>query len=1213
MPIEFTDDQLRAIGAHGTDLLVAAAAGSGKTAVLAERIIRIITNPIKPVDIDRLLVVTFTESAAAEMRQRISNKLSEIYEADPENERLARQIMLIPSANISTIHAFCRKVMKQYFHYIDLDPEFRVGDETELQLLRYQVLDEIFEDGYSAEDNTAFTDLVESYGGGKTRDESLAGLIFKLFEFVESSPYPEYTLKRYAEMYEDAEKGLDASRWADVLRGEIKRELDGALAAARRCIELSCEPNGPVKYISALQDDETQVLYLLNQIGKPLRELYEALQNTSFSRLYTYRSKDNADVSESLKNMVKNIRDSEYKERIQKLKSEYFVKHPDNMEQDVRSLRVPINTLTEITLKFMVLYAEAKRERGIVDFNDMEHYCIDILISGGPEHPEPTAAARELSARFVEVMIDEYQDSNAVQELILSSVSKTRFMVGDVKQSIYKFRRANPYLFIDKYERFGSGGTSGMLVDLSMNFRSRDDVLNAANYFFSRIMTKEVGETVYDSRAALYPGAGFPEETVPGMYAVEFDLVEYLRPENEPEENPNEVLADISKASAEASIIGQRILSFLNPNNPLMVTDNITKSIRPCKKSDIVILLRSVGAVGRVMVDELKKLDIDANAGNAADFFESVEIMTSLSFLQIIDNPRQDVYLITVLHCPVYGFTPDELLDIRHLDVNKTFFECVEMSGGPKAKSFLNDLYRWRDKAVYTPISDLLSLVYNDTGYYSIAGALPGGFMRQANMRELLDRAAEYEATSFKGLFHFIRYMERLRKSGAEIRAAEPTDASAEDQVRIMTIHKSKGLEFPVVFVSMLGRQFNRMDEREDVIFHQDLGIGAAYVNINERTKTDTLPRFAVSKRIRLESLSEELRVLYVAMTRAKEKLILTGCVDRLEKRLEKWRYAASLSENALPVYYLASCQNYLDFLAPCLEQGLSSTQNGIFNIRNARFDIKLFNSQSRALVKHEGERLSGLRFGALHGIQSGQNRSGRESEIAKGLWWSYPCVSDLDLPSKVSISEVKRLYYNEMIGAASETKRIRPEFPSPSFLRMDSTETVMFRGTAIHTVMEHLDLNRHTDAMGVKSLVDNLIAANILPSGAETLIPREKIVRFTQSPLAERIRRSGDVRRETPFVLGLPAKEIYHGSASDEIILVHGIIDCWFSENGKNIIVDYKSDSIPVDGVHALIDEYRVQMSIYTKAIENITGQAASEVLLYLFAIDGTVRVSDC
>ena len=1207
--MEFTEDQIRAVDARGADLLVAAAAGSGKTAVLTERIARLVTDPYKPVDIDRLLVVTFTEAAAAEMRERIAGKLERAFEADPGNERLARQIMLLPAANISTIHAFCRKVMKQFFYRTDLDPEFRVGDETELQLLKYQVLDDIFEEEYSIEGNTPFTDLAESYGGGKTSDEGLAELILSLFEFAENSPYPEYALRKYADMYSEADYGLDASVWAGVMRSEIKRELDGALSAVRRCIDLSVQPMGPAKYLDTLRDDESQVLRLLSAMDKPLADIYESLRDIAFGRIYAYRSKDSANVSDALKNTVKGIRDSEYKERLQKLKSDYFFKHPDDMLRDVKRLRGPIKTLADITQKFMRLFAEAKRERGIVDFHDMEHYCIEILYEGDPERPVYTDAARELSAKFAEVMIDEYQDSNAVQELILTAVSRTRFMVGDVKQSIYKFRRANPYLFIDKYERYGGAGESGVLVDLSMNFRSRGEVLNAVNYFFKRIMTRAVGETAYDSRAALYPGAEFPDGAWPGVYAAEFDLIEYIKQEDGDDTNADELLADISKASAEAGVIGRRILSFLNPDNPLMVADVVTKTLRPCKKSDIVVLLRSVGTVGRVVADELKSLDIDATAGNTAGFFESVEIMAALSFLHIIDNPRQDIYLITVLHCPVYGVTPDELLEIRYIDTDITFFECTELSDNPKVKIFMEDLRRWRARAVYTPVSDLLSQVIEETGYYNIAGSMPGGAMRQANLRELLDRAAEYEATSFKGLFHFIRYMDRLRKSGADIRADEPADASGGDQVRIMTIHRSKGLEFPVVFVSMLGRRFNRADEREDVIFHDKMGIGAVYVDLEKRTKTETLPRFAIAKRIRLESLSEELRVLYVAMTRAKEKLILTGCVDRLEKRLERWAYAAGSSGNTLPEYYLASCADFLDFLGPCLSEGLSARRDVFYTNEGASFDIKVFTSPSRAAFKREGDRQARLRVEALADLRAGLNYSGRETEIAEALWWAYPYGADQGLPSKVSISEVKRSYYKEMTGAAADTRRARPVFDTPAFLRAGA-EVGVYRGTAIHTVMEHLDLDRHTDPAAVRGLIDSLVAANILPAGAEGLIPAEKIARFTHSDLARRMRESPDVRRETPFVLGLPAKDIYHDSGSDETILVHGIIDCWLVDRGKIVLVDYKSDAVPPGGIPSLIDEYRVQMSVYAKAVEQITGQAPSEVLLYLFAVDAAVEV---
>jgi len=719
-------------------------------------------------------------------------------------------------------------------------------------------------------------------------------------------------------------------------------------------------------------------------------------------------------------------------------------------------------------------------------------------------------------------------------------------------------------------------------------------------------MTKEVGEIIYDSHAALHAGAVFPNEPNLGMYAAEFNLIEYVKHSKESNKNVDELLSDISKASAEAEIVGQRILSYLNPDSPLMVTDN--NQLRPCKKSDIVILLRSERNIGRIFVDTLKNLDVEAKTGVGSNFFESVEVMTALSFLQIIDNPRQDVYLITVLHSPVYEFTPDELLELRYIDTDKTFFECVEMAGKQKTEKFLKDLSHWRDKSIYMCISDLLSQVYDDTDYYNIVGALPGGTMRQANLRELLDRAVRYEDTSFKGLFHFIRYMEHLQKSGAEIRAVEPEGESVEDHVRIMTIHQSKGLEFPVVFVSMLGKQFNRQDEREKVIFHQGLGIGAVFVNTEKRTKTETLPRFAAAKRIRLESLSEELRVLYVAMTRAKDKLVLTGCVDRLGKRLEKWRYAAGLLENTLPEHYLAMSQNFLDFLTPCLINGID--KGGLFSVEDACFDIRLHTSQSRSIVKREDVRLSGLRFDALRDIKAGQNHSGQESEIAQALWWKYPFATEQDLPSKVSISEIKRVYYSEMTGGAENIRKPQPTFNPPEFLSKDKKQASMYRGTAIHTVVEHMDLDQHIDEHSVKTLVNSLVAGNILPADTESIIPIKRIVHYARSPLADRIRKSTNVQREIPFVLGLPAKDIYPKQASDETILVHGIIDCWFEENGKIILVDYKSDALPAGGMDELINEYRIQMEIYSEAILRTCGQAPSEVLLYLFSINSAVQV---
>jgi ATP-dependent helicase/nuclease subunit A len=1265
----FTREQKRAIETRGVDLLVSAAAGSGKTAVLVERVFRLITNDQKPVDIDRLLVVTFTEAAASEMKRRVADLLAQKRAEEPGDAHLARQANLLPLAHISTIHAFCRKMMKRYFYLADLDPEFKVGDEAELRLIQSQALEDLFEEEYGREDNDAFIDLVESYGGAKTRhdafDNELRELVLRLYEFTDSVPYPEHALRQYAERFDVEPDGLDSTAWARILKEEIRRELESALAAADRAEYYAALPGGPEKYRAALESDRRQILFLLELAESSLTDLDQALQNIYFERIYAYRGKAAESISDALKTKVKALRDTEIKGRLEKIRDEFFFQSPRNMARDIERLRPAARALTALTLQFRQKYAEAKKERNLVDFGDMEHFCIEILLEGSPEHPVPSQAARELSTRFTEILIDEYQDSNAAQEMILWAIAGkapgNRFMVGDVKQSVYQFRQADPQIFMDKYEHFApasepekiSTDSLGLRIDLSQNFRSRESVIHTVNFFFSQLMTKEMGGAAYDSAAALYPGAEYP--SIFGAYNTEIHLVEYRKPD--PEELKNfqdtqEMIEEMTKAAAEAKVIGQRVLYFVEGANPLMVMDSRTKSPRPCRCGDIVILVRSLGAAAETLTEELKNLNIKAYTGSGTAFFETVEIMTALSFLQIIDNPRQDIHLITVLHSPVYALTPDELLEIRLADKDgafddSTFYACLiryldqtpdlsdeqnslNASARQTLTAFLADLWRWRDLAVYTPISELLSIVYVETGYYDLAGAAPGGGLRQANLRALLDRAAQYETTAFKGLFHFIRWMDRLRgtRAGETLggRTASTESEDFADTVRIMTIHKSKGLEFPVVFVSMLGRQFNRTDERKNVILHPEMGFGPVYVNTKQRTKTETLPRFSLAKKIRLESLSEELRVLYVAMTRAKEKLVLTGCVDKLAANIEKWCAFIHWKETALPAYYRAGCQRFLDFIMPCLarhkdgavlremaDEPLISGQSSVYDAP-ARFEIMFSAGGAASAVQREDIETSDQRLDALRTLRAGQNHSGQEKEIRAKIWRRYPFEDQKNLPSKISISEVKRLFYAEMFqdSAALERATSGNLFPPPLFRQKERAVSSARRGTAIHTVLEHLDPHTQTDEQSVRALLDSLTARNLLAPEDRAVIPAEKIVRFVHSALAERIRRSPSVTREAPFVMGLRESEIYSKKTDGgETILVHGVIDCFFEEDGEIVLVDYKSDYVNEKALPDLIGSYRIQLDIYRKAIERSTQKKVKETLIYFLAADLTIDTS--
>ncbi|MDR2749778.1 MAG: helicase-exonuclease AddAB subunit AddA, partial [Clostridiales bacterium] len=1100
MGMDFTKEQLAAIDARGKDLLVAAAAGSGKTAVLVERIMRIITDADKPVDLDRLLIVTFTEAAAAEMRGRIEAALIKRLELQPGNERAAKQLALVPIASISTIHAFCRRIMKQYFNLADLDPDFRVGDDAELRLIKAQVMEDLFEEEYAIEDNVDFFELVECFGGGKTKDIGLGELVERIYEFVQSSPYPAETLDRYEAMFGLEEGELDSTSWAGVLKEEIWREAQGAIDSVDRLIGMASAEQGPIKYIAALKSDRLAAEGLIGTLEGTLLESYEYLKSMKWSRIFSYTAKTVPQPSEFLKEKVKKLRDKEVKERINGIKTKCFFKSPEAMAKDIGSLRDLVSKLARLTRIFSSRYQAAKKEKNLVDFSDMEHYSIEILLGSSSENQELTIAARELSRKYVEVMIDEYQDSNLLQEMILGAVaSGGRFMVGDVKQSIYKFRRANPKLFIEKHETYcldPDKDWPNLRVDLSKNFRSRAEVLNAANFIFCQVMDKSVGEISYDDRAALYPGAQYPEGAL-GMYSCEAIIVEYLKPDGTPADDSEEdELEELSKAALEAQEIGKRIMDFVNPDDPLMVAEN--GELRPCAFGDIVILTRSVTKLGESISQELKKVGIPAYADVQSSFFDSLEVKTALSFLKLVDNPRQDIHLVAALHSPAYGLTPDEMIDIRLQEPELSLYDCITaklaLGGCPKLEKFKKDLDSWRDEAVFVPVSDLISKVFMDTGYYAMAGAMPGGTLRQANLRTLIKKSAEFEKTDFRGLMQFLRYMERLQASGADLRSSEGTRLGAEGSgcVRIMTIHKSKGLEFPVVFVSMLGRKFNTMDEANPIILHQELGFGPVRFNTDLRTKTNTLPHFALAKKTRVENLSEELRILYVAATRAKEKLVFTGCVTKISEKREKWTSVACSDSLVLPEHYRTKCSCFLDFLAPCLARHKSGVELVSSYLGDpelpalkghpAEFDVRIVEGIALRKAEHSFRQAAAKKLEALKGMDKDSNLSGKRELIEQALWWNYPFYSHLGIPSKVSISEMKRRYYSETTEDSEPyDKTLAIHFGLPAFLKEGREVTGIERGTAIHTVMERLDVWKHRDLKSLHELCKELIAQNIL------------------------------------------------------------------------------------------------------------------------------------
>ncbi|MCL2603354.1 MAG: helicase-exonuclease AddAB subunit AddA [Defluviitaleaceae bacterium] len=1215
--IKFTASQQAAIDCDAVNILVNAAAGSGKTAVLTARIMRHIRQGI---GLDRLLVVTFTEAAAASMKDKITEKLHEAM-AESGMGFLARQAASLPHADISTIHAFCRKLVKEHFQQVGLDPAFRVGDDAELSLIKASVMQELFEEEYreaALGDPRGFLDLADVYGG-KAKDERLEVLVQKVYDFLESDPFPAAAAERYAAMYGTGSQSdcavygdTDAlGVWITIAREELAQGLAAAAENTARARMLCTLPGGPDKYTERLERDAETVLRLQDSLGGTFEEMYDAFRSIDWGRLPSIGKKDEVDAE--LKERVQRVRNKGVKKAVDDLAKGVFFAPPQKMRGDIASLAPRVRALMGLATRFAHAYAAEKRTRNLLDFSDLEHFAIRVLYPNGPEDMTPGLTSDLLGQKFHEVLIDEYQDANEVQELILSAVCKRRFMVGDMKQGIYRFRRANPILFKRKYDTYShhwnpsAPPSLGVRIDLSQNFRSRAEVIDGVNFFFSQLMCRDVGEIDYDDAATLKTGASYPPWPENQRFNMMVDLLDEGGGEEETDEDDEADVKNTSPLKNEARMIAERVRGLLKTQQ---VWDAELGAYRLCRLSDMVILTRSLTGIAPDIIEELKDCGIPAVADMGAAFFEQIEVKTALSFLRVTDNPRQDIDLVTVLGTPTYGVDEDELLQIRLHGGDGDFYDCVlayigSAEGTPgedrtlhdKLNRFHDDLLRFRAAATCLPISRLIGLIYDTTRYPAYMAAMPGGAARLANLRLLLERAISFEETRLTGLFHFTRYIQRLYDSNAADRVgAAAAEASNTDSLRLMTIHKSKGLEFPIVFVSFLGRKFNTEDERQPVILHSESGIGAYYTDTALRTQSNTLPRFSLQRLTRRENLSEELRCLYVAMTRAMQCLILTGrCADYTRDR-EKWLDAAEAPTPLLPVYYRRSASRYLDWIMPCL---LRNTDSPVFTLHvHKTADFPALYSEFR--IPNPEFTSPGSESQTLDPESPPPHSESQIPNPEFPTFYSDFRLPTSEFPSKLSISELKRLYASDLTpDSTPQADPFPPIFDPPQFIKASQGMTPMRMGSILHAITEHMDYHTHTTPERIEALITRLIDKNLLTPDEAAVIDRKKIETLTASPLADRIRAAKQLHREVPFVMKLETGT-----------LVHGIIDAFFEEGGQIVLIDFKSDHTHDTSETDLIARHSVQLDIYKKALTAATAKAVKEVLLYSFALGRAITV---
>ena len=1276
MGVSWTTEQQQVIDLRNRNILVSAAAGSGKTAVLVERIVKIITDKNHPVDIDHLLIVTFTNAAAAEMRERIGNAIEKALDEQPGDEHLLRQLTLIHNAQITTIDSFCLYVVRNHFHEIDLEPNFRIGDEGELKLLREDVLGKVLEQNYE-EPSEAFSDFVEGYASGRT-DAALNEMILQLYEFSRSYPWPEKWLDSFVGAYRiENREELDRAEWLAPLTENICFVLKDCEQLLKQALAVTQQDDGPDMYEKAVRSDLEKYEGLSKLTS--FCELSGALSDIKYDRLASSRGfegdPDKLELVKSLREQAKDV--------VKKLCKQYFFCSPEMMIEQLERTEPMLEEVVRLTKQFADEFAAAKRRKNLVDFHDVEHFALQILVDEETENAKKTA--EEFRDTFEEIMIDEYQDSNEVQETLLRSISREErgenniFMVGDVKQSIYRFRLARPELFMKKYDSYSLEESTTQRIDLHKNFRSREEVLTCTNDIFYKIMARSLGNVEYDAEAALYPGASYP---------VSADFIpEILLAGSNDELLEDTELSD--KKTLEAKIVAEEIRHLMKTQP---VTDKATGELRAARYSDIVILLRSLSGWADSLVEVLNGNGIPAHTVSSTGYFSTVEVQTVLSMLRLLDNPRQDIPMAAVLRSPMAGLTDEELAVLRLEDGSVPFHEAVlelaeglyeedgqkeisdseadseadqkqgrnadgkkeddiETTAHRKLLKFYKKYRQLRQLVPDTPIHELIEIILRETGYGHYVAAMPAGSRRTANLNMLLEKAAAYEKTSYKGLFHFVRYIDELQKYDVDFGEADMVGEN-EDVVRIMSIHKSKGLEFPIVIVSGMGKNFNKQDTRSKMVLHPELGIGLDYMDGKKRIKSPTIAKKAIAKQIELENLGEELRVLYVALTRAKEKLILTGTLKDAAEKVEFYRQQANLSKAAdRPLSYLTreGASGYLDWILPAV---LSYGD---------KYPVRIVGAAELVLdeVENQLEQNEDLTE-RIEEIEAADTQL--VGQLKQRFSQRYPYQTDILRKNKYSVSELKHRAMREKFEAEQEET-------IPAFLEEPVTPTIplfiqrqekitpdqnvsgqgvqvnrgALRGTAVHRVMECYDF---TSEKSVQEQMDAMEKEEKITADMRTLVKERIVADFVSSETGKRMalaQRMGALYREKRFVMGFTEEELENygfgagaqmienevqtENAQQEIVLenvsrenhmheedltlIQGIIDVFWIEDDGITVLDYKTDR--VDTAQELIDRYATQLKLYADALERVFATRklkVKEILIYSFRLEKLISI---
>ena len=1212
--MEWTKEQQQAINKAKSNILVAAAAGSGKTAVLVERIINKILN--EKIDIDKLLVVTFTNAAASEMRERILNAIyKKIDESENEEEiqNLQKQVVLLNKASICTIDSFCLDVVRNNFFEIDISPNFRIADTAEIELLKQEVLDELFEEKYE-EKNKDFQKLIKTYTSYRD-DTPLKDLILKIYSYISSSPYPKKWLDDAIERFNIKDENLDFTKtvWGELLIQEIKEELQDDIAILEAQAKRLSVESDLVLFQKTIENDVIE-----------LKRLFENLDNWnkaySIANSVDFITWPRNKVDSLEKENAKNVRDQvkkKFKTKVDKI----FVSSSEEAIQDIIEMYNTLLKLKNLIFEFDELFTKKKKDKNIVDFSDVEHYALQILVREKEDGThERTDVAQKYMKQFEEIAIDEYQDSNLVQEYILSSVSRGNniFMVGDVKQSIYKFRQARPELFLEKYKSYSleNANERGLKIQLFKNFRSRENILDFTNEIFKNIMSESLGEIEYTEEEFLNLGASWESKEIKNEIDI-IDLKEQEKDYDEENSEEEEIQENLEDIEIEAKFVAKKIEELID--SKYQVYDLKAQKYRDIKYRDIAILLRSTKAKAPIFEKELIEKDIPVYSDMSSEYIDTMEIQTILSLLKIIDNPMQDIPLVTVMRSSIGKFTDNELVEIRLADQHSDFYTTLLKSKlsvstelKRKIERFLNELDKWRKEQEYLSLDELIWKIYEDTGFLNYMGVLPNGMLRQENLKMLFERAKQYESASFKGLFNFIRFIERLHSSSGDLSSAKMIGEN-EDVVRIMSIHKSKGLEFPIVFLASTSSQFNLMDLNKDILLDQELGLGVKYIDYDMQVKYDTLTKLALRNKELNSVYSEEMRILYVALTRAKEKLYITGIKKDFSKEKENIENMLSIynkQEGKINPILVKKYKTYLDWILMVYYSDFDKMKD--------LADVNIFvkNDLIKELKPEEKQEIDLIRM-----IEE-NSKEVTDTEIKKvenELSFEYEYKADTLIPSKTSITAIAHKNMEEARYNATDEIEVENyeedeiTFPVPKFLNNEDEEkiTASKRGTIMHLCMKNLDFSKEYEIQDVKNLVEELKNKDIITEKEANSVNINQILRFTKSDVWQELKSAKEYHKEEPFYINVQASEVEE-TESTANILAQGIIDLYYIDKNDNLVLlDYKTDYVTEGEEEVLIKRHTPQLLLYKEALENALNRKVDRIYIYSTVLGKKVEIN--